>query len=462
MPAYYGLRISDHMTRTPEGFLICHDVPIARTGWQDYLAREIPLPGDPDRVVKVYRDPNEVFKPSAMSSFTLKSVADDHPGDEVRPDNYSSYERGQVSNVHRGTGSDMDLLIADLIIKDPVLIAEIENGTKRDVSCGYDCDYETQPDGTYRQTNIRGNHVAIVARGRAGDRVSIKDGAPEMEHSGASVLTSPSGREARGVKERRTAVKVDRTTIWGKMLSAFAKDAEPEELAEAARMAPPDTEDELMPSPIAKMPQTDEPAAPAGDPAVAELAKAVLALGAKLDALLADEKEEAGSAAPEGLDALESELSAGEGRMCPHCGKPLPASDPTGEASVTIPAERMGDDLPDVAPEDRPRDPFATVDSRAILRQSVKDARAILDVITDPASRKRVEDAMTRQLRDRMGAAGRGGDGYETIQRTLQSNARDGHTPAGAVDADPQALGRQIAESRNPHYQKHSGEREVK
>ena len=32
--AYYGARISPHMTRTPEGYLICHDVPINRTGDQ--------------------------------------------------------------------------------------------------------------------------------------------------------------------------------------------------------------------------------------------------------------------------------------------------------------------------------------------------------------------------------------------------------------------------------------------
>ena len=33
--AYYGARISPHMTRTPEGYLICHDVPINRTGDQE-------------------------------------------------------------------------------------------------------------------------------------------------------------------------------------------------------------------------------------------------------------------------------------------------------------------------------------------------------------------------------------------------------------------------------------------
>ena len=53
MLAYYGDRISPHMTDTPEGYLICHDVPIARTGPQDYLARELQMDGDPERVITV-------------------------------------------------------------------------------------------------------------------------------------------------------------------------------------------------------------------------------------------------------------------------------------------------------------------------------------------------------------------------------------------------------------------------
>ena len=53
MIAYYGSTISKHMTQTPESFLICRDVPIARIGTQDYLARELGLDGEPDRPVTV-------------------------------------------------------------------------------------------------------------------------------------------------------------------------------------------------------------------------------------------------------------------------------------------------------------------------------------------------------------------------------------------------------------------------
>ena len=32
--AYYGSHISEHLVKTPEGYLICYDVPINRTGTQ--------------------------------------------------------------------------------------------------------------------------------------------------------------------------------------------------------------------------------------------------------------------------------------------------------------------------------------------------------------------------------------------------------------------------------------------
>ena len=46
MRAFYGSRFSPHMTKTPEGFLICHSVPICRTGTQEYLPREIGVEED--------------------------------------------------------------------------------------------------------------------------------------------------------------------------------------------------------------------------------------------------------------------------------------------------------------------------------------------------------------------------------------------------------------------------------
>ena len=54
MLAYYGYTISPNQLETGEGFLICRNVPIARTGEQEYLGRELGLTGaDSDSLITV-------------------------------------------------------------------------------------------------------------------------------------------------------------------------------------------------------------------------------------------------------------------------------------------------------------------------------------------------------------------------------------------------------------------------
>ena len=79
MLAYYGTKISEHMTDTPEGYLVCRDVPIARTGEMTYRAAELELEGDPDRLITVRREESEVFSPAAIASFEGKDVTAGHP-----------------------------------------------------------------------------------------------------------------------------------------------------------------------------------------------------------------------------------------------------------------------------------------------------------------------------------------------------------------------------------------------
>ena len=136
--AYYGARISPHMTRTPEGYLICHDVPINRIGDQEYQARDLQLSGDPERLVVVHRYPDDVFDAAALASFEGKDVTQGHPPENLTPENQAAYSKGHVENVRR-VG---DNTVADLYIKDPGLASDVENGVVREVSCGYVCNYE--------------------------------------------------------------------------------------------------------------------------------------------------------------------------------------------------------------------------------------------------------------------------------------------------------------------------------
>lgn len=169
---YYGSKISDNITRLDNGCLICFNVPIARTGTYQYLREELGLDGT--GIVTVYREPNEVFDLKTIASFNGKAFTDTHPSVDVTADNWSIYSKGELTDVRRGKGTMNNFLVADILVRDPIVINEIESGAKREVSAGYECEY-VERDGKIYQTAIRGNHVALVQAGRAGSAVRIND-----------------------------------------------------------------------------------------------------------------------------------------------------------------------------------------------------------------------------------------------------------------------------------------------
>lgn len=183
MRFYTTIHLSEHISKTPEGYLLCCDVPIARTGVLSYAADELPEElakelaegaAKGQKVVQVRREAADLFEPSAMASYEGKPLTIDHPDVFVHPDNYREESRGHVQNVRRGEGAEDDLLLADILVMDEEAIALVERGL-RELSCGYDADYETVRPGEVKQTNFVGNHVALVDRGRCGPRCAIKD-----------------------------------------------------------------------------------------------------------------------------------------------------------------------------------------------------------------------------------------------------------------------------------------------
>ncbi len=166
------------MHQTPEGYLVCLDVAIARTGMQEYLEEEIPdvTPGASGTVL-VYRLPEEVFAPATVASFEGKSVTLDHPEEFITPQSWRELTVGVAQNVRRGaagTKQAEDLLLADLLITDAKAIQAVQDGL-REVSCGYEADYVEMSKGVGKQVNITGNHIALVEKSRCGARCSIKD-----------------------------------------------------------------------------------------------------------------------------------------------------------------------------------------------------------------------------------------------------------------------------------------------
>ncbi len=52
---YVTEKIGETRYKTPEGFLVCENVPIARTGIMSYAAGEVPIDVGPDGIVRIER-----------------------------------------------------------------------------------------------------------------------------------------------------------------------------------------------------------------------------------------------------------------------------------------------------------------------------------------------------------------------------------------------------------------------
>lgn len=170
-------KISENMRKTPEGYLLCLDVPIARTGAMEYAAGETPLEHGPNGRVMVDRDPEEVFRAATIASFEGKPITIQHPENFVTPENWKLLAKGTIQNVRRGVEKDEngeESLIADLLITDGHAIELVTSGL-REVSCGYEAEYEQVGKGKGKQTRIVGNHLALVEEGRAGSTYAIND-----------------------------------------------------------------------------------------------------------------------------------------------------------------------------------------------------------------------------------------------------------------------------------------------
>ena len=166
-----------------EGFL---KVPgrVARTGIQDYLASELGLPGDPNRIVKVFRPPEEVFNQDSLDSYLTVDVTNDHPPELVNSKNFKQNTVGVVSSIG---SQDGDFVQADLIVKDAKTIELIESG-KAQLSAGYTAEYikesgttDSGVDYEFIQRDIKINHVAVVNSARAGAMARIFDNNPEVK-----------------------------------------------------------------------------------------------------------------------------------------------------------------------------------------------------------------------------------------------------------------------------------------
>lgn len=174
MKFFVTSKLSENIAETPEGYLVCKSVSIARTGEMVYAEGETPIPAGPDGRVVIDRNAEEVFRKETLASFEGKAVTIGHPNEFVSPSNWTSLTKGMIQNVRRGQGEQENDVVADLLITDAVAIQSVKNGL-REVSCGYEAEYIQTGEGRGLQTNIIGNHLALVSEGRAGSSYAIYD-----------------------------------------------------------------------------------------------------------------------------------------------------------------------------------------------------------------------------------------------------------------------------------------------
>ena len=178
-------RLSKHRCKTPEGYLICTDAILARTGKQTYRKNEIFKDSDDETEIEVDRTEDEVFAPQTLASFENKPVTVEHPDEDVNVHNYKEYAVGFVRDVHRGEVDGQPVILGNLVITDEQTIQEIENGEHTDLSCGYDCDIADEPNPCQR--NIRGNHVALCEQGRAGIARIVDSKCKDFDDTGKNI-----------------------------------------------------------------------------------------------------------------------------------------------------------------------------------------------------------------------------------------------------------------------------------
>lgn len=157
--------------------------PISKVGVFPYYGRNISDELEPNRIYHVYRSAEALDTEDTKKSFRLLPFIDDHSRSLLGLTNDGSQD-GDKKETHGITGEsivfDGKFLRANIKIFSKQLADKIAEG-KKELSIGYSCDY-VLASGNYEgqaydamQTNIRGNHLALVDRGRCGKDVSVLD-----------------------------------------------------------------------------------------------------------------------------------------------------------------------------------------------------------------------------------------------------------------------------------------------
>lgn len=189
---YQRFKVSNagsHRKTDENGYLFVDQSPILKAGILEYYGSELIDGGeddtihgrkiDPKKIYKVYIPREELIK--GADSFKLLPITNDHQ--------WLGREGADAREYQEGTSGDTvavkgDLLYVPLKFTGDEIIEDLESGDKEELSASYtnELSWADNPDYDFVASDIKGNHIALVEKGRCGSDVRVLNQAMESKH----------------------------------------------------------------------------------------------------------------------------------------------------------------------------------------------------------------------------------------------------------------------------------------
>lgn len=192
--------------KTQEGYLVNKNVPISRAGIFVYPASEFGIESDSDIVV--YR-PLETFTPELLKQISMVPLTDQHPVDPVDSETIADEYVGKLSDNIFMQGNDC--IAGDVIVQAKRSVDNVENGSKQELSIGFNANYKLEPgvfEGQsyqYIENIERVNHLAIVYKGKSGAKYRLNEKLTNPEEEEMSLVKNEDTDEEAKAKEDNQA-----------------------------------------------------------------------------------------------------------------------------------------------------------------------------------------------------------------------------------------------------------------
>lgn len=167
-----------HRRYDENGYLYVDESPILRAGILEYLGQELidggspdidGEPVKPDKVYRVYISPEELNK--SAETFKMLPLVNDHTWLGVEGEDAKDYQEGTTGENIKVKGN---MLYVPLKFTGDEILSELKNG-KEELSASYTNKLSKANSNDYDllATDIKGNHIALVEKGRCGSDVRV-------------------------------------------------------------------------------------------------------------------------------------------------------------------------------------------------------------------------------------------------------------------------------------------------